>query len=186
MPHLQKFATLADAIALAEFAHRNQKDQSGADYIDHPRRVLQGVQAQGGPPYAQIAAILHDVTEDTAFTPEMILDLGFPDAAVNVIKLLDRDYSRNLYDWYNKFNLGFTDNELNEIGRYARHHTADEFYYWEIRNNSAALQCKLADIGDNTLPWRLSYLSSARQDKLRTKYTNAIRLLTGTDSHDER
>ena len=41
----QKFKTLNDVIALAEFAHRNQTDQAGMPYIDHPRRVIQAVQA---------------------------------------------------------------------------------------------------------------------------------------------
>jgi len=48
---MQKYNTLQDAIALAEFAHRNQHDKAGMPFIDHPKRVLASVQAQGVQPY---------------------------------------------------------------------------------------------------------------------------------------
>jgi len=95
---MQKFKTLSDVIALAEFAHRNQVDKAGLPYIEHPRRVLAKVQAQGALPYVQMAAILHDVTEDTAFTPEILLTLGVPESAVEIVRLLDRDASAVWYD----------------------------------------------------------------------------------------
>lgn len=49
---MQKFKTLSDAIALAEFAHRNQYDKAGMPYIAHPKRVMEAVQARehSGPP----------------------------------------------------------------------------------------------------------------------------------------
>ena len=161
---VEKFKTLADVIALAEFAHRNQRDKADMPYIDHPRRVMQNVQAQGAMPYVQQAAILHDVTEDTAFTIEMLLELGVPEAAVEIVKLCDRDYSRAVYE------------EEREKGNIAC--TPDEFYYLNIRRNPGALQVKLADIGDNLQPWRLSYLPEKTQERLREKYAKAIEMLT--------
>lgn len=161
---LQTYSTLDDAIALAEFAHRNQRDKSGASYIKHPMRVLAAVQEQGAPPYVQIGAVLHDVTEDTTFTPEMLLDMGVLPAAVEIIRLVDRHVSRLVYE------------EKREQHSIAC--TPDEFYYLQIRKNPGALQVKLADIGDNLLPWRLTYLPEATQDRLRYKYTKAIELLT--------
>ena len=165
---MQKFATLSDAIALAEFAHRNQLDKAGLPYIEHPKRVLAKVQAMGGLPYAQIAAILHDVTEDTAFTAQMLLDLGFSEAAVNVIRLVDRNDSKARHEsplW-------------KSTGAYEKM-TADEFYYEGIRWNSGAKMVKLADIEDNLSPWRLSYLSSETQARLQAKYAKAKELLNG-------
>ena len=189
---IQTFPSLDDAIALAEFAHRNQRDQAGEPYIRHPMRVLRAVQEQGARPYVQIGAVLHDVTEDSAYTPQMLLDLGVLPAAVDIIKLADRDYSKKkwqdfveayaqrqevwshktnvdtlLRDWTNKF-IGSVD-ALND---------PDVFYYANIRNNPGALQVKLADIGDNQLPWRVVYLPQARQERLNSKYTNALKLLT--------
>lgn len=171
---MEKFKTLGDVIALAEFAHRNQQDKACLPYIDHPRRVMQNVQAQGAMPYVQMAAILHDVTEDTAFTPQMLLDLGVPEAAVDIVKLLDRDYSKQRYIDYVLDNLFDKDRNTDHSKE-----VVDAFYYKNIRENPAALQVKLADIGDNLQPWRLSYLPEEKQEYLRNKYETAIYLLTG-------
>lgn len=165
---MQKYKTLADAIALAEFAHRNQVDKAGLPYIDHPRRVLEKVKAQGALPYVQMAAILHDVTEDTAFTPEMLLDLGIPESAVQIVKLLDRNHSRNIlreqgYDFPGGIS---SDPKINE------------FYYEEIAANPNAKLVKLADIEDNLSPWRLVYLEEATQKRLKNKYAKALSILS--------
>lgn len=166
---MQRFGTLTDAIRLAEFAHGNQFDKAGLPYIDHPKRVLAKVQAQGALPYVQIAAILHDVTEDTPFTPEMLIDLGFSEAAVRLIELLDRDASEA------RFNSPLWEGIL--AGRM----TKDEFYYDQITSDKGAKMIKLADIEDNLSPWRLSYLSPKTQHKLHRKYHYAKLVLDGYD-----
>lgn len=145
---MQKYQTLEDAIALAEFAHRHQKDKSGAAYIDHPKRVLATVQAQGARPYAQTAAVLHDVIEDTPFTAQMLLDLGFSEAAVQLVVLLTR-----------------TDD------------VPPDFYYDAIMRNPDARMIKVADISDNLQEWRLSYLTPTTQQRLRLKYQRALEAL---------
>ncbi len=160
----QAFKTLHDVIALAEFAHRNQTDKAGMPYIEHPMRVMRAVQAQGCMPYVQMAAVLHDVTEDTRFTPEMLLELGVPEAAVSVVSLLDRDISKQFFF---KKNPHYTGNGVSLDN-------ADAYYYYHIRKNAAALQVKLADIGDNLQPWRLSYLPAQKQTYLQDKYAKAL------------
>jgi (p)ppGpp synthase/HD superfamily hydrolase len=178
---MQTFKTLADVVALAEFAHRNQTDKAGMPYIEHPRRVMQSVQAAGAMPYVQMAAILHDVTEDTAFTCDMLISLGIPEAAVQIVKLLDRDYSalvhRNMIAQCHIKNTNGV--EYAHLEKMAWSMSAVEFYYAQIRTNPGAVQVKLADIGDNLQPWRLSYLPEATQTRLRAKYAKAIELLTG-------
>lgn len=169
---VQKFKTLADAIALAEYAHRNQLDKAGLPYIDHPKRVLKTVQAQGAQPYVQIAAILHDTTEDTAFTTTILKSLGFSEAAVVLIRLLDRDYSeqRFLYDWPEYKDYDHTSDEYKQA--------RDNYYYNAIKNHGRdAVIIKLADIQDNMLPWRQAYLEKETQDRLRGKYTTALSIL---------
>ena len=162
--------TLADCVRLAEFAHFHQYDKSGAPYIEHPKRVLANVQAQGAQPYVQMAAVLHDVTEDTAFTPYMLLTLGVPEAAVEIVKLVDRDYSARQRE---RLQDSYPDWRLNELGP-----DKDWYYYAQIKKNPGAVQVKLADIGDNLQPWRLSYLPDETQDRLRVKYQKAIELLS--------
>ncbi len=185
----QKFKTLADCVALAEFAHRNQQDKAGFPYIDHPRRVLANVQQQGAPPYTQMAAILHDVTEDTAFTCTMLLDLGVPEAAVNIVRLVDRDASQSFFEQQWKFSAEY-EALMNEplesyedpqayIAR-ATVRARDKYYYKYIRTSPEAVKVKLADIGDNLQPWRLSYLPPETQERLRKKYATAVELLTGS------
>lgn len=175
----QEYKTLSDVIALAEFAHRNQQDKAGMPYIEHPRRVMQNVQAQGAMPYVQMAAILHDVTEDTLFTPQILRDLGVPDAAVRLVELLDRNRSKGIWE-----NCG--DHQQYEMGGKMKsiyypdsdsHMTKDEYYYACIKHNPDALMIKLADIGDNLQPWRLNYLPKETQVRLREKYRKAYEML---------
>lgn len=142
---MQRFQTLPDAVALAEFAHRNQQDKAGMPYIDHPKRVLATVQAMGGKPYVQMAAVLHDVVEDTAISLDMLENLGFSPAVVLLVDLLTR-----------------------------RDSVDSEVYYAQIRENADAVMIKTADIRDNTAEWRLSYLPLDAQDRLRVKYVKAL------------
>lgn len=171
---MQKFTSLGDCIALAEFAHRNQTDKAGMPYIEHPRRVLANVQAQGAPAYVQMAAILHDVTEDTAFTCDILLTLGVPEAAVNIVRLVDREASaRKLAD------LKFPGISYVEARLALSKNGIDDFYYSEIKKNHGAKMLKFADIGDNLQPWRLDYLPEEKQEYLQDKYRKALDILNG-------
>jgi hypothetical protein len=172
--------TLADCVRLAEFAHFHQRDKAGDEYIRHPKRVLVNVQAQGAQPYVQMAAVLHDVTEDTPFTPEMLLTLGVPEAAVEIVKLVDRGYSKWLHSQSIQkchFRMQYRDGWSEEMNL-AWKHPVEDFYYANIKRNPGAVQVKWADISDNLQPWRLSYLPDETQDRLRAKYAKAIELLT--------
>lgn len=166
---VQKFKTLADAIALAEYAHRNQLDKAGLPYIDHPMRVLATVQAQGVQPYVQIAAVFHDVTEDTAFTSDILLSLGFSEAAVRLVRILDRGYSAELFDQQVLTSEYKTPDEFKAL--------RNEFYYKQIKASRDATIIKLADIQDNLSPWRQAYLEPETQTRLRAKYTKALEIL---------
>lgn len=57
---------LEQVIRLAVDAHAGQTDKAGAPYILHPLRVMQGC----GTMEQKIAAVLHDVVEDSAHTFE--------------------------------------------------------------------------------------------------------------------
>lgn len=178
----QTFKTLGDAIALAEFAHRNQTDKAGLPYIDHPKRVLAAVQQQGALPYVQMAAVLHDVTEDTAFTLEMLTEIGIPEAAVEIIKLMDRGISEQEYKvcdaWRQRAKNAGQDYLHYSNALHGTSHR-DDYYYESIKRNPGALQVKLADIDDNTQSWRLAYLPQDTQARLEIKYTRAKKRLNG-------
>lgn len=163
---------LQDCVDLATFAHRHQRDKAGEPYINHPKRVLANVQAQGAQAFVQMAAVLHDVTEDTPFNPDMLLTLGVPEAAVEIVRLVDRDESEL------EFCQRGLASGLADMGREFKERR-DAFYYEQIRKNPGAVQVKLADIGDNLQPWRLSYLPPDTQTRLRAKYAAAMKQLTG-------
>ena len=180
---VQKYTSLEDVIELARYAHRNQRDKAGMPYFDHPERVMKAVQAQGAFPYVQMAAVLHDVTEDTAFTTDMLITLGVPEAAVNLVKLLDRHASAKKYDGIDEWRQRAIDNgNLERAGHYSSlvhfQTSADDFYYEEIRRNKDALMIKLSDIHDNTQLWRLVYLPVPTQERLKDKYDKAVKKLT--------
>lgn len=169
---MQKFNTLADAIRLAEYGHFSQLDKAGLPYIEHPRRVMQKVQAQGALPFVQIGAILHDLTEDTRFTPQHLLELGFSEAAVNIVQVLDRNLSKDIYYAVGKDQQGARDT-WPEYAEFIATHSVDEFYYWNLCRVEGASVVKLADIDDNCEPWRRSYLSQETQDRHVIKYEKA-------------
>jgi (p)ppGpp synthase/HD superfamily hydrolase len=155
-----KFNTLADAIALAEFAHRNQLDKAGLPYIEHPKRVMASVRAMGVNPYVQAAAVLHDVLEDTPFTDTMLIRLGVSEPTVRLVALVSRNYELVNEDCIPVIGKG-----------------NPEVYYARIAANPDARLIKLADITDNLLPWRLSYFDTRTQDRLKKKYHEALKLI---------
>jgi (p)ppGpp synthase/HD superfamily hydrolase len=65
--------TLERAIAIAAEAHAEQVDKAGAPYILHPLRMMLAVTT----PVARMAAVLHDVVEDTSVTLEQLRAEGF-------------------------------------------------------------------------------------------------------------
>jgi (p)ppGpp synthase/HD superfamily hydrolase len=161
---MQKFKTLDDAVRLAEYAHKHQLDKAGLPYIDHPKRVLAAVQGRGAMPYVQIAAVLHDVPEDTAFSHDVLLALGFSEAVVVLTRLLDRGYSKDVAYQAARDNHSVAC-------------TPDEFYYLNIRRNHDALMIKDEDIADNTKEWRLNYFTDEKRDYLENKYAKAMKML---------
>ena len=73
------------ALIIASYAHNNQKDKSGGNYIWHPVTVTRSKLLRTEE--EQIVAILHDVVEDTYIT---LYDLTehFNDTIVEALKLL--------------------------------------------------------------------------------------------------
>ncbi len=57
--------TLGRAIELAAHAHAGQVDKGGQPYILHPLRVMVDLQIRGYEGDTLVAAVLHDVVEDT-------------------------------------------------------------------------------------------------------------------------
>ena len=75
-------STLERAVEIAARAHAGAVDKAGMPYLLHPLRVMFNVTH----PADRIAAVLHDVVEDTTVTLEDLRREGFP---VEVLEAVD-------------------------------------------------------------------------------------------------
>lgn len=83
------------AIQIASKAHAGQVDRDGEPYILHPLTV--GL--MGNTDEERCAGFLHDVIEDTAYTPDSLIQEGIPESIVNALQLLTHDKSTDYYDY---------------------------------------------------------------------------------------
>ncbi len=72
------------ALRIALQAHEGQVDKAGRSYIFHPLKVAESQQTEE----ATIAALLHDVVEDSSFTLDTLTAAGFSAAVIEAVKLL--------------------------------------------------------------------------------------------------
>lgn len=79
-------STIESAIVLAASKHAEQKDKSGKPYIYHPLTVMLNVD-EGD----RIAAVLHDIIEDTDITEEDLRRYGISEEDICAIVALSRN-----------------------------------------------------------------------------------------------
>ena len=77
-------ATLEDAISIAAQAHRGQRDKAGAVYLLHPLRLMLRMDSEA----AMMAAVLHDVVEDSEWTLKGLRGRGFSEEVVEAVACL--------------------------------------------------------------------------------------------------
>ena len=104
------------AMIIAYNAHMNQFDKAGVPYIYHPVHLAEQMDTEA----ACIAALLHDVAEDTEITIEE-LAIHFPEEVIEALKLLTHDDSED----YMK-------------------------YVERLKSNPVARKVKLADLAHNS------------------------------------
>src|SRR6188508_1629028 len=79
-------STIERAIEIAAAAHAGQKERNGDPYLFHPLRVMLAVKTE----HERMAAVLHDVVEDTAVTLDDLRAEGFPEEVVRAVDLLTK------------------------------------------------------------------------------------------------
>lgn len=79
-------SSLEKAIQIAAWAHENQLDKGGQPYILHPLRVMLAVTTA----HERMAAVLHDVIEDTKVKLFDLEDENFPVEVVDAIFALTK------------------------------------------------------------------------------------------------
>lgn len=87
---------LEKAIRLALDAHAGQSDRLNHPYILHPLHVMLQMDTEE----EMMAAVLHDVVEDTDTTLEDLQAQGFPPTVLQAVRLLTHDKENVPYEAY--------------------------------------------------------------------------------------
>jgi (p)ppGpp synthase/HD superfamily hydrolase len=83
--------TLERAIAIAAAAHAGQVDKAGQPYILHPLRVMLRVTSE----HERMAAVLHDVVEDTGVSLQQLIAEGFPPQVIAAVDALTKRHGES-------------------------------------------------------------------------------------------
>jgi len=78
-----------EAVAVAARAHAMQRDKGGVLELAHGVEVASAL-GDGATDDELAAAVLHDVLEDTPWTPEMLLEAGVPPLVVEAVEHVTR------------------------------------------------------------------------------------------------
>ena len=134
---------LDNAIKIAVEAHTGQVDKAGQPYILHPLRCMMAVQTD----VQRIAAIMHDVVEDSEWTLEALADAGFSPEVIDVVDRVSR-----------------------------RHEESYEEFIARVAESKDATVVKIADLEDNLNITRLATVTDKDRARL-DKYLTAWRKL---------
>jgi guanosine-3',5'-bis(diphosphate) 3'-pyrophosphohydrolase len=85
-PNSSLMSSVDRAIQIAAIAHAGQIDKGGEPYILHPLRVMLRMKSTE----ERIAAVLHDVVEDSQFTLESLKAEGFSDHIISALDALTK------------------------------------------------------------------------------------------------
>lgn len=98
LPRLEDCDPVELAVVFATAAHDGVKDRAGRPYILHPLAVAKIVRDGGGSEAEIVAAVLHDVVEDTDYTLDDIRTL-FGDEVTDIVDAVTRrsDETRREY-----------------------------------------------------------------------------------------
>ena len=132
------------ALRLMFEAHKDQTDKSGLPYVFHPFHLAEQMTSEA----ATVAALLHDVAEDTDITLEDLRAMGFGDEVCDALALLTHREGVPYMD-----------------------------YVAAIRPNPIARAVKLADLRHNSDLSRLDTVDEKALARVQ-KYKKAIALLS--------
>ncbi len=79
-------STIEKAIEIAAREHAGETDKAGKPYLLHPLRLMFAVST----PFEMMAAVLHDVVEDTSVTLQDLTDEGFHPEVIAAVDALTK------------------------------------------------------------------------------------------------
>lgn len=132
-----------EALKLCFNAHKEQTDKSGLPYVFHPFHLAEQMQTED----TTIVALLHDVVEDTDYTIEDLVKMGFSKAVTDAIALMTHEKGVDYME-----------------------------YVAAIKENPIAKIVKLADLRHNSDISRLESVDQKALER-REKYLKAIAFL---------
>ena len=92
---------LERAIKLAKKYHEGQFDKGGSPYIEHPLRVMEGVESID----EKILAVLHDVLEDCDASRDELINEGIPECLVEKLEILCKGKNENYFDYIDRIKV---------------------------------------------------------------------------------
>lgn len=98
-----KYAGLDLAISITAQAFEGKYDKGGVPYIMHCLTVMDGVKHLGVE--AQIAGLLHDMIEDTAWTVDKLTDAGFNPHTISIVDLLTHRKGESYDDYIHRISV---------------------------------------------------------------------------------
>jgi len=87
-------STIERAVELAARMHAGQVDKAGQPYLFHPLRLMFAVQKV----HEKMAAVLHDIVEDTPMTFEKLSEEGFPQEVIEAVRTLTKHKGESRID----------------------------------------------------------------------------------------
>ncbi len=124
-------------------AHNGQLDKGGYPYVMHPIHLAEQMDDE----FSTVAALLHDVVEDTDITFEDLSKMGFPKEVIVALTLLTH-----------KKDVPYLD------------------YVSAIKKNEIAMKVKFADLKHNSDITRIETYDDNAKERI-AKYKEAIEIL---------
>ena len=137
-----------ETIAFIKAAHAGQTDKAGAPYYLHPVAVA-GLLPPEADEDEALAALLHDVLEDTAVTEDDLRESGYSEKTIGIVRLLTRPPGMTYMDWIRSI---------------------------AASGNLGAIRVKLADNRHNSDPARIAQLPP-EQRSIARRYVRSMRIL---------
>jgi (p)ppGpp synthase/HD superfamily hydrolase len=137
--------TIDETTEFIQLAHAGQTDKAGREYYLHPIAVMKRL-PENTDIEVKLAALLHDVLEDTSFTRHDLSAMSYTDRTLNAVEQVTQ--------------------QPNDTRTYAKKIDA-----LIASGNKDAIQVKFADMCENTDPERLGALPSDVRRRLEQKYS---------------
>ena len=137
--------TTKKALKLCFAAHEEQVDKGGIPYVHHPLHLAEQMETED----TAVAALLHDVVEDTDYTLDDLKRMGYGDTVIDALALLTHADGVDYFD-----------------------------YVRAVKENPIARAVKIADLLHNSDITRLDEVTEAALER-RKKYLKALEILEG-------